>query len=103
MIMRFIKFLAIAGIVSLAATACQREQREDNPNYDPETGLVNTSFVFNVATGRTAQTKQTAPNTQATSADAFRGIQDAHLISFLRSSTLADGSHIIAPGTAYKH
>ena len=103
MIMRFIKFLAIAGIVSLAATACQREQREDNPNYDPETGLVNTSFVFNVATGRSAQTKQTAPNTQATSADAFRGIQDAHLISFLRSSTLADGSHIIVPGTANKH
>ncbi len=101
--MRFIKFLAIAGAIALAATACKREQVADNPNYDPETGTVNTSFVFNVATGRTAQTKQSSANTQATSADAFRGIQDTRLLSFLRSATLADGNHIIAAQSANKH
>lgn len=102
--MRFFKFLAIAGAIALAATACKKQQvAEDTPNYGRETGLVNTNFVFNVATGRTPQTKQSSANTQATATDAFRGIQDARLLSFLRSASLADGSHILAAGTANKH
>ena len=98
--MRFFKFLAIAGAIALAATACKKEQGADNPTNAREDNLVNTSFVFNVATGRTPQTKQTSANTQATSSDGFRGIQEAHLLSFLRSGTLADGSHIAASATA---
>ena len=101
--MRFFKFLAIAGAIALAATACKKEQGADNPTNAREDNLVNTSFVFNVATGRTPQTKQTSANTQATSSDGFRGIQDAHLLSFLRSSSRADGGHVIASATANKH
>ena len=103
--MRFnYKFLLTGAVALAAVVACQKEVSEvpDNPNYNKETNEVLTSFVFSVATGNSA-TKQTSTATQATSSDAFRGIQDARLLSFLRSASLADGSHIHEATTANKH
>ena len=94
--------LFLAGAIALAGVVACTPKEEINPNYNPETGEVLTSFVFNVATANTPQTRMTSGNTQATSSDGFRGIQDARLLSFLRSSTLTDGSHIHDAITANK-
>lgn len=74
--------LALLGAAALVAASCQRELVEgaDNPNYNPETDEVVTSFVFNVATQ--AKTKQSDEAVQATSSDLFRGITDAKLLSY---------------------
>ncbi len=93
----FVSALALATLVS-----CNKEKEVNNPNYNKETGEVLTSFVFNVAAGNTPTTKQTSANTQATSTDAFRGIEDARLITFLRNSPVADGNYITAVSTANK-
>ncbi len=99
-----IKWLLAGAIVLAGLAACQKETEEqvDNPNYNPETNEVLTSFVFNVNAANSPVSKQTSANTQATSTDQFRGIQDARLLSFLRSASLADGSYITAAGTANK-
>ena len=98
---KFFKFALVGAIVALAS--CSREaQVADNPNYNKETGEVLTSFVFNVAAGNTPTTKQTSANTQATSSDDFRGIEDARLISFLKGAPVADGKYITAANTANK-
>lgn len=93
------------GAMALAFTACTSEDalEVNNPNYNPETGEVTTSFVMNVNTNRTPITRMTSATTQATTTDAFRGITDAHLLTFLRNSPLADGKHIINATTANKH
>ena len=104
--MRFFKLLAIAGTIVFAATACKKEKLQDERTPEinaPEAGVVNTNFVFNVATGRTDQTKQTSANTQATSTDAFRGISDARLLSYIRNNPLEDGKYIVAASSANKH
>ena len=88
----FIKIACLGAIALTSLASCNKEPV--NPNYNPESGEVLTSFVFNVATATTPQTKMTSANTQATSSDGFRGIQDARLLSFLRSATLTDGSHV---------
>ena len=99
-----IKWLLAGAIVLAGLAACQKETEEqvDNPNYNPKTNEVLTSFVFNVNAANSPVSKQTSANTQATSTDQFRGIQDARLLSFLRSGSLADGSYITAAGTANK-
>ncbi|MBO4670589.1 MAG: hypothetical protein J5640_01935 [Bacteroidales bacterium] len=100
--MRKTIYFALAGAIALASVVACNKEGTDNPNYNKETNEVLTSFVFNVATANTPQTKMTSANTQATSSDGFRGIQDARLLSFLRSSSLADGSHIHDVTTANK-
>ena len=95
---------ALSGAIALtsmyAFTACSSsddtlaEQPKEN---DPETGEVLTKFVFNVATGNT--TRQTSAATQASSSDAFRGINSAVLLSFKQTD---DGKHISAATNADK-
>ena len=100
--MRKLIYFALAGAIALASVvAC--EKTVDNPNFNKETNEVLTSFVFNVATANTPQTKMTSANTQATTSDAFRGIQDARLLSYLRNTPLVDGKYITAASTANKH
>ncbi len=104
--MRFnYKFLLTGAVALAAVVACQKEVSEvpDNPNYNKETHEVLTSFVFNVATNNSPVTKQTSASTQATSSDAFRGITDASLLTFVKGSPVADGSHIAATTTSNKH
>lgn len=95
--------IALAGAVVVAALAsCSREaQVADNPNFNKETGEVLTSFVFNVATNNTPVTKQTSASTQATAGtDAFRGINDGQLLSFLKDAPVADGKWIPSSAVA---
>ncbi len=106
--MKKIKFFAYAGAIALLSTgfvACSSTESEvaDNPNYNPETGEVLTSFVMNVNTATSPITRMTSANTQANSGDPFRGITDAHLLSFKRSATQPDGSHIHNAVTGDKH
>lgn len=92
--------IILAGAVALATgfTACQREQAVDNPNYNAEEGTVKTQFVLNVATANTPTTKQSAANTQATTSETFRGMEEAALLAYkldynLNAAT-GGGSHV---------
>lgn len=96
----FLSAIALAG--TYVFTACSSaedtlQSEETNPNYNPATGEVLTKFVFNVATGNT--TRQTSAATQATSSDAFRGINSAVLLSFKQTD---DDKHISAATNADK-
>ncbi len=103
--MKKTKFFAMLGAIALAAsglTACSSSDdvaAVDNPNYNPETNEVKAQFVFNVATGNSTFTRQTAAATQATEYETFRGIDNAVLYSFKQAS---DGKHIPAATTATK-
>ena len=73
---------AIAFMCALGFSACSSKEEiavEPNPNYDPKTGEVSVDFVFNVSTSNEPYTRMTAPNTQATPSEAFRGINNAYL------------------------
>jgi hypothetical protein len=104
--MKKMKHFAYAGAIALLSvvgfTACSSsdgvaEVVEPSPNYNPETNEVYTKFVFNVATGNTM--RQTSAATQATSSDAFRGINSAVLLSFKQTD---DNKHISAATNADK-
>lgn len=96
--------LMLLAVTGMGFASCSSADEEvNNPNYNAVDGTVNTNFVFNVATANTPQSRQTSANTQATSSDGFRGINDARLLSFLKGSPLADGKHIIAASTANKN
>ena len=71
----FLGALALAGLV-----ACNKEVRENNPNYNPETGEVNTKFVFNLSS--MAKTKQAGNNVQA-GGNNFRGVTKASLMRLI--------------------
>lgn len=89
--------LVFAG---LAGCSSEEDVVVNNPNYNPETGEVTTSFIMNVNTNRSPITRMNSDNTQATATDAFRGITDAHLLTFLKNVPVADGKHIINNATA---
>ena len=95
----FIKIACLGAIALTSLVSCNREPV--NPNYNAETGEVLTSFVFNVATSNTPVTKQTSANVQGTpGTDAFRGIDDATLLSFLMGDPVDDGKWIPSAATA---
>ena len=72
---------AFVGAAVLAIVACQKEKSSvDDPLKDPTKQEVNTQFVFNVSTTNT-QSKQTAAATQATTTNAFLGIDNAVLMT----------------------
>lgn len=89
--------LVFAG---LAGCSSEEDVVVNNPNYNPETGEVTTNFVMNVNTNRSPITRMTSANTQASTTDAFRGITDAHLLTFLRNNPVGDGKHVINTATA---
>ena len=86
--------IALTGLMGL--TACSdKEVGEVNPNYNPETKEVTADFVFNISTGNTATTRMSEANTQATLSQAFRGIDNAMLLSF-KLGTSNDGKNVAA-------
>ena len=95
--------IALSGIAMLASCTSD-DDTIDNPNYDPATKQVKTSFVFNVSTSNTPSTRMSAYDTQANvlSANDFRGITNAELLSFklTAGSTLADGKTVATPSIA---
>ena len=76
---------ALAGIMILAAAACQREQAAPDT---PESGVkeVTTNFVLNVATN-TGATKQAGTTVQTAN---FRGIRDAKLFAYTTGTPAAN-------------
>ena len=84
---RILCFSSIAGAL-MVVVSCQREVPvENNPNYNPETREVTTQFVMSVSTGG-PRTKMSAETVQQ--ATNFRGIEDAHLYTFI-TSDVPDG------------
>lgn len=87
--------LAVTGMGF--ASCSSADEAEVNPTYDPVAGTVNADFVFNISTGNSTQTRQNAANTQATIDQVFRGIDNAHLMTFKRAN---DGSHVYVTDAA---
>lgn len=86
--------LSLLALVSL--WACKRETpvaAPVNPTYDPETNTVNTQFILSISPANgSPDTKQTSVDVQASGAN-FRGITDAHLLTYNLAYTGPDGSH----------
>jgi hypothetical protein len=96
--MKKIQALATLSAIALmaagfAACSSSDETVVDNPRYNPETNEVTTNFVFNVSTGNTAFTRQSAAATQATVTERFRGIDNAVLYSYHQGT---DGKNLAA-------
>jgi hypothetical protein len=97
-----VKFV-LAGAIALASVVACNKEVTSNPNYNPATGEVLTSFVFNVAATNTPITKQTPENTQAIpGTNGFLGIVDGNLLSFIKDAPVADGRWIPSAETANK-
>lgn len=87
---------AIALTGSTMLTSCSSSDdaaaENNNPNYDPDTQTVYAQFVFNVASGSTATTRQSEAATQASSsltATEFRGIDNSHVMCFINGRVTA--------------
>ncbi len=96
-----IALLSVAGMTACSSSgdsAMDVPPVEPSPNYNPETNEVTAKFVFNVSTGNNM--RQTSAATQASSTDAFRGIDNAVLLSAKQS---ADGKHITSAQVMDKH
>ena len=92
--------LALTGtwIISACSSTEDTLAVEENPNptYDPLTGELMVDFVFNVSTANEPMTRMSAANTQATSNEAFRGINNAYLAVVKQTD---DGKYITDPTT----
>ena len=98
--------IALTGAVGFTGCSSSDDEAINNPNYNPATNEVSTSFVFNVATSNSASTRMSAYDTQAnvTSASDFRGIGNAYLLNFKQynGSALNDGKSVATALTADK-
>ena len=97
---------AIALTGSTMLTSCSSSDdaaaENNNPNFNPETNEVTAQFVFNVASGSTATTRQSEAATQASSsltATEFRGIDNSHVMCFNNGD---DGNYLASAATATK-
>lgn len=88
--------IALAGAVGFSSCSSAEEEVATNPNYNPTDNSVLTQFVFNVSTSNQASTRQKADATQATTAQTFRGIQDAYLLpySLTRDGDASGNTHL---------
>lgn len=90
--------IALTGAVGLSS--CSDKEVEDvNPNYDPTSNSVVVDVALNISTANTPTTRMSSGATQATSDDAFRGISDARLFSFIQTD---NGKSLAAPATIGK-
>lgn len=93
---KFIAKICLLGAASIAVLlACNKESRDSNPRYNPDTEEVNASFVFNLSSF--AKTKQAGTNLQIGDAG-FRGITNAYLMSMTSenaSTNFKDGVLIV--------
>ena len=94
--------IALTGATMFSACSSSEDTADVNPNYNPEKNEVTTQFVFNVASGNTSTTRQSAVATQASSslaANDFRGIDHSYIMCFNQA---ADGNSLSAAATANK-
>ena len=100
----FLSAIAFVGAVSFSACSSSDDMAEsNNPNYDPDTQTVYAQFVFNVASGSTATTRQSGAATQALTsltAEQFRGIDNSHVMCFINGN--GDGKYLTSAATATK-
>ena len=101
---------ALIGAIALTGptmlTSCSSSDdaaaENNNPNFNPKTNEVTAQFVFNVASGSTATTRQSEAATQASSsltATDFRGIDNSHVMCFNNGD---DGNYLTSAATATK-
>ena len=94
--------IALTGATMFSACSSSEDTADVNPNYNPEKNEVTTQFVFNVASGNTSTTRQSAVATQASSslaANEFRGIDHSYIMCFNQG---VDGNSLSAAATANK-
>lgn len=100
----FLSAIAFVGAVSFTACSSSDDTAEsNNPNFNPKTNEVTAQFVFNVASGSTATTRQSEAATQASSsltAEQFRGIDNSHVMCFNNDG--GDGKYLTSAATATK-
>ena len=96
---------AFAGAIALVGatmfTGCSGSDdtvAEDNPKYNATTGEVGVDFVMNVSSS-SGTTRMSSANTQASTAENFRGINNALLATFKQAE---DGKIISTAATAAK-
>ena len=96
---------AFAGAIALVGatmfTGCSGSDdavAENNPKYNATTGEVGVDFVMNVSSS-SGTTRMSSANTQATTAENFRGINNALLATFTQAN---DGKWITTASTAAK-
>lgn len=82
--------IALTGAVSFSSCSSSDDSAEANPNFNPQTNEVLAQFIFNVATGNTPTTRQSAVATQALPTSAFRGIDDSHIMCFKQAGHTGD-------------
>lgn len=82
--------IALTGAVSFSSCSSSDDSAEANPNFNPQTNEVLAQFIFNVATGNTPTTRQSADATQALPTSAFRGIDDSHIMCFKQAGHTGD-------------
>jgi len=83
---------AIALTGAMGFSSCTDKEIVDNPNYNPGTDEVVTTFVLNVANSAQGTTRMSSNATQISATD-FRGIENAKLFTFVMGDT-NDGKHI---------
>lgn len=100
----FLSAIAFTGAVSFTACSSSDDMAEsNNPNFNPKTNEVTAQFVFNVASGSTATTRQSGAATQVSSsltAEQFRGIDNSHVMCFNNGN--GDGKYLTSATTATK-
>jgi len=98
----FVSAIALVGAGTFTACSSDSGIIADDSNvsekYNPATGEVNVDFVMNISSG-SGNTRQSAANTQATTAAEFRGINNALLATFKQDN---DGKWITTAATADK-
>ena len=113
---KYFNYAFASAIVLLGAnvfTACSSDepivaQSEENApvseKYNPATGEVGVEFVMNIATNNEPTTRMSAANTQATTSQTFRGIDNATLMTYVNKDggNLVDGKNIATAITAAK-
>lgn len=82
--------IALSGSIGFSSCSTSDDSAEANPNFNPQTNEVLAQFIFNVATGNTPTTRQSAVATQALSTSAFRGIDDSHIMCFKQAGHTGD-------------
>lgn len=96
----FSGFFALAAAVSFTACTSSDDLEASNPKFDPETNEVLTQFVFNVSNGNTPTTRMSEEATQALNTTAFRGIDNAMLLTEINAA--GDGKTIATALTMNK-
>ena len=104
--MKHLRIAAVCTLAIVALVSCKKEAEvADNPTFNRDENTVKTQFVLNVSTSNTPATKMTAANTQASTSEKFRGMEDVSLLAYELDYNLGangGGSHVFDMSTDAK-